>query len=49
MVSISLVRELPDGYLDLVEEDAIPRISKTILRNLSLNHPGIAFAVLLPE
>jgi hypothetical protein len=49
MASISLVRELPDSYLDLVEEDAIPRISKTIPRNLSLHRPGIVFAVLLRE
>jgi len=30
MVSISLVRELPDSYRDLGEDDAILRISKTI-------------------
>src|SRR6266436_5557786 len=38
MVSISLVRELPDSYRDRGEDDAIPRISKTIPRNPSLNH-----------
>jgi len=49
MLSISLVRKLPDSYRDLGEDDAIPGISKTIPRDLPLNYPGIEFAALSHE
>jgi hypothetical protein len=44
-----LVRELPDSYRDLEEDEVIPRISKTIPTILSLSYPGIVFALLENE